>query len=165
MTIDASPSFPFRLDPWSDDLTDQDRCLDQTRQDMTWHDKTSPPFSLLTPLVLFRLDHDQYYSYDYNYDYDYNYFSFFPQMTPIPTTPPLLDNKVSWCSWLSHHLDVVRVPGSNPGGTIFTWLLNTTQQKTRQEKRREQKICDVMWCDELTTLDFSPIDWVRHDMT
>ena len=27
--------------------------------------------------------------------------------------------KVSWCSWLSHHLDVVRVPGSNPGGTIL----------------------------------------------
>ena len=27
-------------------------------------------------------------------------------------------SKVSWCSWLSHHLDVVRVPGSNPGGTI-----------------------------------------------
>ena len=98
------------------------------RPDKTRHDKTSPPFSLLTPLVLFRLDHDQYYSYDYNYNYDYdydydynyNYFSSFPQMTPIPTTPPLLDNKVSWCSWLSHHLDVVRVPGSNPGGTIFT---------------------------------------------
>ena len=28
-------------------------------------------------------------------------------------------NKVSWCSWLSHHLDVVRVPGSNPGETMF----------------------------------------------
>ena len=27
--------------------------------------------------------------------------------------------KVSWCSWLSHHLDVVRVPGSNPGETIL----------------------------------------------
>ena len=26
--------------------------------------------------------------------------------------------KVSWCSWLSHHFYVVRVPGSNPGGTI-----------------------------------------------
>ena len=30
--------------------------------------------------------------------------------------------KVSWCSWLSHHLDVVRVPGSNPGGTILFFL-------------------------------------------
>ena len=26
---------------------------------------------------------------------------------------------VSWCSWLSHHFYVVRVPGSNPGGTIY----------------------------------------------
>ena len=132
---------------------------------MTWHDKTSPPFSLLTPLVLFRLDHDQYYSYDYNYDYDYNYFSFFPQMTPIPTTPPLLDNKVSWCSWLSHHLDVVRVPGSNPGGTIFTWLLNTTQQKTRQEKRREQKICDVMWWVDDSWLLTYWLSKTWHDIT
>ena len=32
----------------------------------------------------------------------------------------LLLSKVSWCSWLSHHFYVVRVPGSNPGGTIFT---------------------------------------------
>ena len=31
--------------------------------------------------------------------------------------------KVSWCSWLSHHLDVVRGPGSNPGGTILFSLL------------------------------------------
>ena len=33
--------------------------------------------------------------------------------------------EVSWCSWLSHHFHVVRVPGSNPGGTIFVlfiWL-------------------------------------------
>ena len=30
---------------------------------------------------------------------------------------------VSWCSWLSHHFYVVRVPGSNPGGTIFTFFL------------------------------------------
>ena len=29
--------------------------------------------------------------------------------------------EVSWCSWLSHHFYVVRVPGSNPGGTIFTY--------------------------------------------
>ena len=27
--------------------------------------------------------------------------------------------QVSWCSWLSHHFDVVRVPGSNPGETTF----------------------------------------------
>ena len=26
---------------------------------------------------------------------------------------------VSWCSRLSHHFYVVRVPGSNPGGTIY----------------------------------------------
>ena len=31
----------------------------------------------------------------------------------------LLYREVSWCSWLSHHFHVVRVPGSNPGGTIF----------------------------------------------
>ena len=35
----------------------------------------------------------------------------------------LLLSKVSWCSWLSHHFYVVRVPGSNPGGTIFIVLL------------------------------------------
>ena len=31
--------------------------------------------------------------------------------------------EVSWCSWLSHHFHVVRVPGSNPGGTIFVLVL------------------------------------------
>ena len=30
-----------------------------------------------------------------------------------------LFQEVSWCSRLSHHFYVVRVPGSNPGGTIF----------------------------------------------
>ena len=34
----------------------------------------------------------------------------------------LLCWEVSWCSWLSHHFYVVRVPGSNPGGTIFMLL-------------------------------------------
>ena len=33
----------------------------------------------------------------------------------------LLYREVSWCSWLSHHFHVVRVPGSNPGGTIFAY--------------------------------------------
>ena len=37
----------------------------------------------------------------------------------------LIYKMVSWCSWLSHHFDVVRVPGSNPGGTIF-YILNHT---------------------------------------
>ena len=31
----------------------------------------------------------------------------------------LITCAVSWCSWLSHHFHVVRVPGSNPGGTTF----------------------------------------------
>ena len=31
----------------------------------------------------------------------------------------IIPRLVSWCSWLSHHFHVVRVPGSNPGGTIF----------------------------------------------
>ena len=35
----------------------------------------------------------------------------------------LITCAVSWCSWLSHHFHVVRVPGSNPGGTILTTLL------------------------------------------
>ena len=65
----------------------------------------------------------------------------FPLLSPLSTYPPLSPlfsfpsaysflfptlpvfffsfKKVSWCSWLSHHLDVVRVPGSNPGGTIL----------------------------------------------
>ena len=44
---------------------------------------------------------------------------------PSTSRPPVLPDtslifrKVSWCSWLSHHLDVVRVPGSNPGETIL----------------------------------------------
>ena len=38
----------------------------------------------------------------------------------------LLYREVSWCSWLSHHFHVVRVPGSNPGGTIFACLLDTS---------------------------------------
>ena len=35
----------------------------------------------------------------------------------------LITCAVSWCSWLSHPFHVVRVPGSNPGGTILTTLL------------------------------------------
>ena len=31
----------------------------------------------------------------------------------------LLYREVSWCSWSSHHFYVVRVPGSNPAGSIF----------------------------------------------
>ncbi len=37
--------------------------------------------------------------------------------------------KVSWCSWLSHVFYVHRVPGSNPGGTIFISFLITTYIK------------------------------------
>ena len=40
-------------------------------------------------------------------------------MPLYPTYFLLLYREVSWCSWLSHHFYVVRVPGSNPGGTIF----------------------------------------------
>ena len=40
----------------------------------------------------------------------------------------LLYWEVSWCSWLSHHFYVVRVPGSNPGGTIFNAILIITIQ-------------------------------------
>ena len=50
----------------------------------------------------------------------------FPPPSPslIPPVPfmclfPVLFPEVSWCSRLSHHFYVVRVPGSNPGGTIF----------------------------------------------
>ena len=39
---------------------------------------------------------------------------------------PLLYWEVSWCSWLSHHFYVVRVPGSNPGGTIFVLFMTTS---------------------------------------
>ena len=50
--------------------------------------------------------------------------SFFTPFTPIVFSFygyafHLLYWEVSWCSWLSHHFYVVRVPGSNPGGTIF----------------------------------------------
>ena len=40
-------------------------------------------------------------------------------MPSVLLIPTLYFRKVSWCSWLSHHLDVVRVPGSNPGETIL----------------------------------------------
>ena len=76
----------------------------------------------------------------------------FPPMTPISMTPSQLDNKVSWCSWLSHHLDVVRVPGSNPGGTIFTWLINTWLLSTSP----------LMRCPHLTPLDLIRLDMCLH---
>ena len=87
--------------------------------------QTRPDFFLLTTTMTRR---------------DYS----FPPMTPISMTPSQLDNKVSWCSWLSHHLDVVRVPGSNPGGTIFTWLINTWLLSTSP----------LMRCSH-----FPPLDW------
>ena len=34
----------------------------------------------------------------------------------------LITCAVSWCSWLSHHFYVVRVPGSSPGETTFFLL-------------------------------------------
>ena len=61
-------------------------------------------------------------------------FSAFSPPLSAPSFPPYLFlwfvllfmtpfiRKVSWCSWLSHHLDVVRVPGSNPGETILFFL-------------------------------------------
>ena len=55
-------------------------------------------FLLFTPSFLFR-----------------PFFSLFFHMSVLF----LLYWEVSWCSWLSHHFYVVRVPGSNPGGTIF----------------------------------------------
>ena len=45
--------------------------------------------------------------------------------------------KVSWCSWLSHHFDVVRVPGSNPGGTIF--IINKQQQEQEEKNKGKRK--------------------------
>ena len=76
---------------------------------------------------------------------DYSY----PPKTPISKTFSHLDNKVSWCSWLSHHLDVVRVPGSNPGGTIFNL--------SREDKTRHPNSSD-------STPDFSSFDFLRLDM-
>ena len=44
----------------------------------------------------------------------------FPQLNvPFMSLSLPLFQEVSWCSRLSHHFYVVRVPGSNPGGTIF----------------------------------------------
>ena len=51
--------------------------------------------------------------------------------------------QVSWCSWLSHHFDVVRVPGSNPGETTFQiheiMERNNKINKQRREKEKERK--------------------------
>ena len=47
-----------------------------------------------------------------------SFFSF-PSLLLLILLPFLCLLLVSWCSWLSHHFHVVRVPGSNPGGTIF----------------------------------------------
>ena len=59
----------------------------------------------------------------------------------------LIYKMVSWCSWLSHHFDVVRVPGSNPGGTIF-YILNhsatTGEMPNRENTMREGEVlCNV----------------------
>ena len=50
-----------------------------------------------------------------------SFFSF-PSLLLLILLPFLCLLLVSWCSWLSHHFHVVRVPGSNPGGTIFMLL-------------------------------------------
>ena len=47
--------------------------------------------------------------------------------------------KVSWCSWLSHHFDVVRVPGSNPGGTIFIQDYARRRRRKEEEKEKEKE--------------------------
>ena len=48
-------------------------------------------------------------------------FLFFPLPHPVGLCFFLMlsYSEVSWCSWLSHHFDVVRVPGSSPGETTF----------------------------------------------
>ena len=94
---------------------------------------------------------DQARLFPFDDDYDETRLFFSPMM-PISMTPSQLDNKVSWCSWLSHHLDVVRVPGSNPGGTIFTWLINTWLLSTSP----------LMRCPHLTPLDLIRLDMCLH---
>ena len=52
----------------------------------------------------------------------------------------LLLRLVSWCSWLSHHFHVVRVPGSNPGGTILLFFLFPIYYFLLKKQRREVSI-------------------------
>ena len=52
----------------------------------------------------------------------------------------LLYREVSWCSWLSHHFHVVRVPGSNPGGTILLFFLFPIYYFLLKKQRREVSI-------------------------
>ena len=82
-------------------------------------------FLFLLPLFTLFLIYSSFYFFPLSLIF-FPYSLFFPSSLFSPLysclSLPLfffVFKKVSWCSWLSHHLDVVRVPGSNPGGTIL----------------------------------------------
>ena len=69
------------------------------------HRRESNPGHKRERLVCYQLHHNGLLYYEPVHIYKISFFLYYQQ--------------VSWCSWLSHHFHVVRVPGSNPGGTIF----------------------------------------------
>ena len=107
LSIYSSP-FPFSFLPPRPSLPFLEKKL---------HRRESNPGHKRERLVCYQLHHNGLLTYPLT-----------PPLMPWPlsTIIPLLTLylwEVSWCSWLSHHFYVVRVPGSNPGGTIFTILL------------------------------------------
>ena len=69
------------------------------------HRRESNPGHKRERLVCYQLHHNGLLYYAPVRIYKISFFLYYQQ--------------VSWCSWLSHHFHVVRVPGSNPGGTIL----------------------------------------------
>ena len=82
---------------------------EQERQDTTRQDLYTCEYPVYAPFSLFLLPY-----------VFFMYSTFFPFCLSYSFVLLLL--LVSWCSWLSHHFYVVRVPGSSPGGTIIPAL-------------------------------------------
>ena len=78
------------------------------------HHRESNPGHKRERLVCYQLHHNGYLYYMFLLS-----FLFIFLFSIIFSFSYLYFWEVSWCSWLSHHFHVVRVPGSNPGGTIF----------------------------------------------
>ena len=112
LSIYSSP-FPFSFLPPRPPLPFLEKKL---------HRRESNPGHKRERLVCYQLHHNGLLTYPLT-----------PPLMPWPlsTIIPLLTLylwEVSWCSWLSHHFHVVRVPGSNPGGTtfLFPFLFSTS---------------------------------------
>ena len=109
LSIYSSP-FPFSFLPPRPPLPFLEKKL---------HRRESNPGHKRERLVCYQLHHNGLHSLLLVVDLFPFFYSLLFLLTMMFLFLRLLLRLVSWCSWLSHHFHVVRVPGSNPGGTTF----------------------------------------------